>query len=160
LGFAVATHVDADILLCDEVLAVGDAGFRDRCLEHFERMLAAGKTIVLVTHDVDVVRESCDRALLLHRGRMVDLGDPNAIADRYEQLAAEALSDAGPQPTPERTRRRRGSVLGLPSLLRPKPRRFATVTRMLAATDFKLKYFDATLSYAWALLRPAIFFLV
>lgn len=177
LAFSVAAHVDADILLCDEVLAVGDAGFRQRCFKHFERMRSEGKTIVLVTHDVDIVRERCDRALLLHRGRLVEIGDPDDVASRYERVGEQPLS----QPVagmldPERPDRpgvsrravqtvgRRladaGGVLGLPSLLQPPARRFTAVTRMLAVTDFKLKYFDAALSYAWALLRPATFFLV
>jgi ABC-type polysaccharide/polyol phosphate transport system ATPase subunit/ABC-type polysaccharide/polyol phosphate export permease len=171
LAFAVAAHVDADILLCDEVLAVGDAGFKQRCFEHFERMRAEGRTVVLVTHDVRVVREHCDRALLLHRGQLVDVGDPDEIAEQYERVAAEPLSEPPePIPPPPETRRRQGlaaalrvlaglgSMFGPPSLLRPRTRRFAAVTRMLAVTDFKLKYADAALSYGWAFLRPAIFF--
>ena len=176
LAFAVATHVDADIMLCDEVLAVGDTGFRARCFEHFDRMRAEGKTVVLVTHDVNVVRERCDRALLLHRGRLVDIGDVDQIADHYERLGSEPLfQPAVPTPASEPARPSAlssvlraggralsslGQMFGTPSLLRPPTRRFATVTGMLAATDFKLKYLDAALSYAWALLRPAIFFAV
>jgi ABC-type polysaccharide/polyol phosphate export permease len=170
LAFAVLVHVDADILLCDEVLAVGDSGFRQRCFDHFERVRAEGKTIVLVTHDIAAVREHCDRALLLHRGRVAAVGDPDEIADRYERSSSEPLAAAAfpltfpmAEPAPPR-RKRLGAfraavdALALPSLLRPPTRRFATITRMLAVTDFKLKYFDATLSYFWALLRPAIFF--
>lgn len=176
LAFAVAAHVDADILLCDEVLAVGDAGFRARCFEHFDRMRAEGKTVVLVTHDVNVVRERCDRALLLHRGRLVEIGDPEQVADTYDRLSQEPLSEPAAPSTGgapvrpaalSRALRAVGrgaatlaSMLGTPSLLAPRQRRFATVTGMLASTDYKLKYLDAALSYAWALLRPAVFFAV
>ena len=174
LAFAVAANVDADILLCDEVLAVGDAGFRKRCFEHFDRMRAEGKTVVLVTHDVSVVRERCDRGLLLHRGRLVDMGDVDEIADQYERLGTEPLfqpilpstAPRGPSAFSSALQAGRrgvaalGRMFGLPSLLRPRTRRFTTITGMLAVTDFKLKYFDAALSYAWALLRPAIFFAV
>ncbi len=174
LAFAVAANVDADILLCDEVLAVGDAGFRKRCFDHFDRMRAEGKTVVLVTHDVTVVRERCDRGLLLHRGRLVDIGDVDQIADHYERLGSEPLfqpilpstAPTGPSVLSSALQAGRramaalGRMFGLPSLLRPRTRRFTTITSMLAVTDFKLKYFDAALSYAWALLRPAIFFTV
>ena len=73
LGFAVATQVDADVLLVDEVLAVGDASFQQKCFEVFQRLKDAGKTIVLVTHDMGLVERFCDRAMLIERGRVVDV---------------------------------------------------------------------------------------
>src|SRR5215207_95442 len=86
LAFAVAIQVDADILLIDEVLAVGDAAFQQKCFEQFERLKDAGKTIVFVTHDMSSVERFCDRALLLERGKLVAIGAPGTVARRYNQL--------------------------------------------------------------------------
>jgi ABC-type polysaccharide/polyol phosphate transport system ATPase subunit len=86
LGFAVAIQVDADILLIDEVLAVGDAAFQQKCFEQFERLKAAGKTIIFVTHDMSAVEHFCDRAMLLERGELVAIGAPGEVARRYNQL--------------------------------------------------------------------------
>jgi ABC-type sulfate/molybdate transport systems ATPase subunit len=99
LGFSVMTHVDADILLLDEVLAVGDAAFRQKCEDQFERMRRRGATVVLVTHDMNALRRYCDRALLLETGGVVTIGDPQAVGTRYLQMnfsqearaAAEAM---------------------------------------------------------------------
>src|SRR5271165_961561 len=81
LAFSVAIQVDADILLIDEVLAVGDAGFQQKCFDVFNRMRDEGRTIVFVTHDMSAVNRFCHRAMLLERGEMVALGDPNRVAD-------------------------------------------------------------------------------
>ncbi len=86
LGFAVAIQVDADILLIDEVLAVGDAAFQQKCFEQFEKLKDAGKTIVFVTHDMSSVEHFCDRAMLLERGELVAIGAPGEVARRYNQL--------------------------------------------------------------------------
>src|SRR3954453_11954855 len=76
LGFSVAIEVDADILLIDEVLAVGDAAFQQKCFEQFENLKNAGKTIVFVTHDMSAVEHFCDRAMLIERGEVVTIDDP------------------------------------------------------------------------------------
>jgi ABC-type polysaccharide/polyol phosphate transport system ATPase subunit len=86
LGFSVAVQVDADVLLVDEVLAVGDAAFQQKCFDQFQRLKAAGKTIIFVTHDMSSVERFCDRAMLLERGRMIALGEPHAIALAYNEL--------------------------------------------------------------------------
>jgi ABC-type polysaccharide/polyol phosphate transport system ATPase subunit len=83
LAFSVAIQVDADILLIDEVLAVGDASFQQKCFDVFNEMRDAGRTIVFVTHDMSSVNRFCHRALLLERGRAVMLGEPDKVADRY-----------------------------------------------------------------------------
>jgi ABC-type polysaccharide/polyol phosphate transport system ATPase subunit len=116
LAFAVAIQVDADILLIDEVLAVGDASFQQKCFSEFERLKAAGKTIVFVTHDMTSVERFCDRAILLERGRVVDVGEPASIARQYNEInfrrmRREALQLGGPQtlkeaPVAELTRAR------------------------------------------------------
>jgi hypothetical protein len=87
LAFSVAIQVDAAILLIDEVLAVGDAAFQQKCFDVFNRMREEGRTIVFVTHDMGAVTRFCHRAMLLERGEMVDIGDPRDIADRYLEIA-------------------------------------------------------------------------
>jgi ABC-type polysaccharide/polyol phosphate transport system ATPase subunit len=86
LAFAVMIQVDADILLIDEVLAVGDAAFQQKCFDEFVRIREAGKTILLVTHDMGAVKRFCDRAMLLERGRVVEVGDPEQVGTRYLEL--------------------------------------------------------------------------
>ncbi len=96
LAFATAIQVDADILLIDEVLAVGDAAFQQKCFDEFGRLHQAGRTILFVTHDMGAVQRFCDRALLLERGRVVDISDPSSIARQYNQLNFErAVGDSG-----------------------------------------------------------------
>ncbi len=87
LAFSVAIQVDADILLIDEVLAVGDAAFQQKCFDVFNRMREEGRTIVFVTHDMGAVTRFCHRAMLLERGEMVTIGDPRDVADRYLEIA-------------------------------------------------------------------------
>ncbi|PTL59901.1 ABC transporter ATP-binding protein [Paraconexibacter algicola] len=86
LGFATAIQVDADVLLVDEVLAVGDAAFQQKCFEEFTRLRASGKTIVFVTHDMAAVERFCDRAMLIERGDVLDIAGPHEIAQAYNEL--------------------------------------------------------------------------
>jgi ABC-type polysaccharide/polyol phosphate transport system ATPase subunit len=86
LAFSVAIQVDADILLVDEVLAVGDAAFAQKCYDVFNRMRDEGRTIVFVTHDMSTLNRFCHRALLLERGSMIHLGEPHEVADRYLEI--------------------------------------------------------------------------
>ncbi len=86
LAFSVAIQVDAEILLVDEVLAVGDASFQQKCFDVFNRMRDEGRTIVFVTHDMGALNRFCHRALLLERGSMVHLGEPHEVADRYLEI--------------------------------------------------------------------------
>jgi lipopolysaccharide transport system ATP-binding protein len=86
LAFSIAANVDADILIVDEVLAVGDKEFQRKCFELFERFKRLGKTIVFVSHDMDIVRRFSDRVIWLHEGTIVDMGDPATIIARYTQL--------------------------------------------------------------------------
>lgn len=83
LGFAVAVHVHPEILLIDEVLAVGDAEFQAKCLDHIENLRRQGVTIVLVTHDLMNVPRFCDRAVLLERGVITDAGAPQTVVHNY-----------------------------------------------------------------------------
>jgi ABC-type polysaccharide/polyol phosphate transport system ATPase subunit len=83
LAFSVMIHVDADVLLIDEVLAVGDAAFQQKCYAEFERLRREGKTILFVTHDMRAVNRFCDRALLLERGEVVSIGEPKEVTGQY-----------------------------------------------------------------------------
>ena len=89
LGFAVAVSADPDILLIDEVLAVGDRAFTRRCLDRLARMRQRGVTMVLVSHDLDLVTSFADRALYLNAGRQVSLGPVDAVVARYRSDAAD-----------------------------------------------------------------------
>src|SRR5437763_7332069 len=85
LAFAVAIQVDADVVLIDEVLAVGDAAFQQKCFDEFRRLKDEGRTILFVTHDMGAVERFCDRALLLDHGRVVEIGKPTSIARQYNE---------------------------------------------------------------------------
>jgi ABC-type polysaccharide/polyol phosphate transport system ATPase subunit len=95
LGFAVAMCVDPDILLIDEVLAVGDEAFQTKCFERLEAFKASGKTIVLVSHSMEAVEKFCERTVLLHEGRVVADGDPEEVTDRYHTLLSYRGRPAG-----------------------------------------------------------------
>jgi ABC-2 type transport system ATP-binding protein len=86
LGFAVAVHVDPDVLLIVEVLAVGDEAFQARCLDRVREFQSQGRTIVLVTHALDTVREICDRAVMLHRGQVHAIGSPDDVVHEMRDV--------------------------------------------------------------------------
>jgi ABC-2 type transport system ATP-binding protein len=86
LAFSVMIQVDAEILLIDEVLAVGDAAFQQKCFDEFARIRKRGRTVLLVTHDMGAVQRFCDRAMLLDHGRVVEIADPEHVGNRYLEL--------------------------------------------------------------------------
>lgn len=88
LGFAIATDVDPEVLLVDEVLAVGDESFQTKCGERMNLFKEQGRTIILVSHDLQVVEEFCDRALLLERGKLVAEGIPRQVIETYRNKAS------------------------------------------------------------------------
>jgi lipopolysaccharide transport system ATP-binding protein len=89
LGFAVAIHTSPDVLLVDEVLAVGDEAFAHRCLRKIEELLAAGRTLLLVSHSLSLMEGICDRVLWLDHGKAKMVGEPRRVADAYRQAVAE-----------------------------------------------------------------------
>ncbi len=93
LAFSVAIQANADILLMDEVLAVGDAQFQAKCFDIFAQHKRAGKTVVLVTHDLGAVEQYCDRAILLDHGHIINDGAPGEVTAHYRRMVGEA-SDA------------------------------------------------------------------
>jgi ABC-type polysaccharide/polyol phosphate transport system ATPase subunit len=89
LGFSIAAHLEAGILLLDEVLAVGDAKFQEKCQRRILELKALGTTIVFISHDLAAVRALCDRALLLNRGRLIGEGAPSDVIGQYARLGGE-----------------------------------------------------------------------
>jgi ABC-type polysaccharide/polyol phosphate transport system ATPase subunit len=89
LGFAVAIHVDPDVLLVDEVLAVGDEAFTHKCLDKFAELRRRGRTVLLVTHSLDLVTRFCDEALWLDGGVAQAQGDPKRVVDAYLMAVAK-----------------------------------------------------------------------
>lgn len=101
LGFAIAAFMDPEILLVDEVLAVGDARFQEKCYDHIAGLQARGVTIVMVSHDLGAVERFSDRVALMERGRMVAIGEPRRVVSLHVERLAEtspevraALEDA------------------------------------------------------------------
>jgi ABC-2 type transport system ATP-binding protein len=86
LAFSVATRAEADVLLIDEVLAVGDADFQRKCFDYFRSLKVTGKTVIFVTHDMHAVREYCDRAIVVESSKLVFEGSADEAADRYLKL--------------------------------------------------------------------------
>lgn len=91
LGFAVAVHVDADILIVDEVLAVGDFAFEEKCYQRIDEFRAAGGSILLVSHDEESILRVADRCIWLHDGLVRMEGDPQAVLTAYEQTPKPEL---------------------------------------------------------------------
>jgi lipopolysaccharide transport system ATP-binding protein len=102
LGFAVAAHLEPDILLVDEVLAVGDAEFQARCLRRIQELRQRGTTILFISHDLGTVERLCDRALLLRNGRIAAEGTARDVVTTYQKLTTEddpatVATDRGPE---------------------------------------------------------------
>jgi ABC-2 type transport system ATP-binding protein len=100
LAFSVMVQAGAEVLLIDEVLAVGDAAFQQRCFDEFRRLRDEGRTIVLVTHDMAIVERFCHRAMLIGNGEIEMIGDPRQVGQRYIERNFEAMTDGSePQET-------------------------------------------------------------
>ncbi|MXW43025.1 MAG: ABC transporter ATP-binding protein [Acidimicrobiia bacterium] len=96
LGFAVAVHVDPEVLIVDEVVAVGDEEFQLRCFGHLEMLRAQGVTIVLVSHDLGMLRANCDQMAWLNRGKLAAAGDPQDVVNAYlDTIDTEAAASVG-----------------------------------------------------------------
>lgn len=92
LAFSIAIRAQSDILVLDEVLAVGDEAFQKKCIDVFESYKYRKQTVVLVTHDMGTVKRFCTRAILLNDGKVVTHGDPNKVANAYTQLNNDAIN--------------------------------------------------------------------
>jgi len=96
LGFSIAAHLDPDILLLDEVLAVGDAAFQEKCLGRITELREAGKTIVFISHDLAAVERICTRVILMRRGQIVTSGAPAEVIAEYQRLPAVSRHNIEP----------------------------------------------------------------
>lgn len=96
LGFAIAAHLDADVLLLDEVLAVGDVSFQAKCLQRVRELRESGKTIVFISHDLAAVERLCDRVLLMERGRLVAEGEPREVIAEYQDRSSKFMPSTPP----------------------------------------------------------------
>lgn len=101
LAFAVATLERSDLLLVDEALAVGDASFQQKCLDRFRQYRQAGSLILIVSHDMNLLRSVCDEMVLLDHGRLEMQGSPTDIARRYMDLIARAPTQLPPEANPD-----------------------------------------------------------
>jgi lipopolysaccharide transport system ATP-binding protein len=110
LAFAVAAHLDPEILIIDEVLAVGDAAFQDRCLGKMGEVARSGRTVLFVSHNANAVRSLCTRVLLLNQGRVEADGEPTEILARYERESRVMRIDAQTAVHDRRFRRGSGQV--------------------------------------------------
>ena len=86
LGFSIATEVDPEILLLDEILAVGDAAFQEKCMARIDDFRQRGKTVIFVSHSMSAVRKICQRAILIHEGRILADGTPDEVFERYDDI--------------------------------------------------------------------------
>ena len=100
LAFAVAAHLEPEIFLIDEVLAVGDISFQQKCLNHMRALTESGMTIMLISHNMAAIQSSCTRVILLHEGRLLCDGPPGQVIARYREIMKTANRDntAGPDP--------------------------------------------------------------
>ena len=125
LGFAIAAHLEADILLLDEVLAVGDANFQAKCINRVTELKRAGKTIVFVSHNLSAVENLCDRVLLLDHGQVVVSGAPRDVIAEYEKLRL-ALPPAEVKNVSNATGRPMAAAIDTAAFLDPQAQRTMT----------------------------------
>src|SRR5688500_12968145 len=159
LAFSTSFQVGAELLIFDEVLAVGDEVFKDKCLATFDRLIERGHTIIYVSHALETVKKHADRVLLLDKGRAVALGEPDEVLERYEELGHDYMRERDAIAA-RRAPSLRADDVDLPEqqlLGTGKPvsglRRFADITLMLARADFKLRYLDSIVGYVWSLVQ-------
>lgn len=91
LAFSIAIKAQSDILLLDEVLAVGDQAFQQKCLDIFDKYKKEKQTVILVTHDMETVKKYCNRALLINEGQIIETGEPYSVANKYTKLNQEVI---------------------------------------------------------------------
>ena len=83
LGFSIATIVRPDILIVDEILAVGDYSFQQKCLKRMDEMMSGGTTLLFVSHSIEQVRRLCDHAVWINKGQIMQIGEVNEVCDAY-----------------------------------------------------------------------------
>ncbi len=98
LAFSIAIKAKNEVLIFDEVLAVGDEAFQRKCLDVFERYKAEGQTVILVTHEMATVKKYCNRAILIHDGKIIEEGNPQIVADTYSKKNQQSIDNAVDEP--------------------------------------------------------------
>lgn len=93
LAFSIAIKAKNDVLIFDEVLAVGDEAFQRKCLDVFEQYKANGQTVILVSHDMETIRRYCNRAILIHNGKLIEDSNPRKVADKYSAYNQEQIDN-------------------------------------------------------------------
>ncbi len=116
LAFAVQVLLDPEILIVDEALAVGDAAFQIKCMDHMRGLLERGVSVILVTHDVNTVRSFCDRVLWLDAGRVEGFGEPREITSRYMERTVEDVAAGGSESAESESDEKSDVAFGLPAL--------------------------------------------
>lgn len=96
LAFSIAIRAESDILLIDEVLAVGDAAFQRKCFDYFMKIKKEKHTLILVTHDMGAVRRYCDKAIMIDKGRVIESGSPEKVAQAYQKLFSNETNSSLP----------------------------------------------------------------
>ena len=86
LAFSTVLQLDPDILLMDEIMSVGDIGFREKSLKAFNSFIKKGKTILYATNNLSTLSNFCDRVLLIHNGKMISMGEPNEVIQKYKEI--------------------------------------------------------------------------
>ena len=107
LAFAVAINVDAEILLIDEILAVGDANFQAKCFNKLKQIKSQGTTIVIVSHSLGQIEEFCERSIWIHDGKIREEGAPRDVHPHYMEYMGQQRKDIAPQPEPQPTSQER-----------------------------------------------------
>jgi ABC-type polysaccharide/polyol phosphate transport system ATPase subunit len=153
LGFAIAAHLEPDVLLVDEVLAVGDAEFQVKCLERINELKTRGTTNLFISHDLSAVERLCDRAILLEDGAIVETGPPSeVVASYHRRLTAAGFTSEGPPGTLKTGVALTNLTVHDPeqpsslSLRTGKPVHVAiryAATRPLQHVEFELRYYSA-----------------
>jgi len=156
LGFAVAIHTDPEILLVDEVLAVGDEAFAHKCLRRIEELIAGGRTVVFVSHSLALVEDLCSRVLWLDRGRVRAVGEPRRVVDAYRQAVAEAEGRGHREAKEERERREAEPA---PPAAEPEPERevLRWGSRAAEIAGVRLLAGDGAERYHFASGEPVVF---
>ena len=102
LGFSIATIVDPDILILDEVLGVGDINFRKKSKEKLKSLMASNTTVLLVSHSIEEIRSICDKAIWIDKGKVIDFNEVNSVCDKYEEAAKNASKEKTKKLKPQR----------------------------------------------------------
>ncbi len=116
LAFSIAIRAESEILVLDEVLAVGDAAFQRKCYNYFMSLKKNKRTVILVTHDMGAVRQYCDRAIMIELGEVVEQGRPEKVAQAYQKLFSDDADEA-PRPITEEDRWGSGEILAKPPVV-------------------------------------------